>query len=349
MKVGKARKNVFNKIFVILAAIVLASVGIVLTQRPEKNVVVVYVSHDQDLSEPILKRFESATGVKVLALYDTEATKTVGLVNRIIAEKDNPQADVFWNNEPMRTVKLKDLGLLEPYCSVNGADIPENFKDKDCYWFGFAARARVIIYNTNLIRKEEAPKSIYDFIDPKWKGKACIANPLLGSTSTHVALLFAFLGEEEAKELLKKMKENEVKIVESNSMVRDMVVAGECWFGLTDTDDAFDAIAEGKPVEMVFPDQQTFGTMVFPNTVAIIRNAKHRENAEKLVDFLLSSEVEEELAKTALQIPVKSSSKAPEEIKKFGLDNIKPVNISWSDVYNNLDKSLSFLKESFLK
>lgn len=315
----------------------------------EKNIVVVYVAHDQDYSEPILKKFEEKTGIKVLALYDTEATKTVGLVNRIIAEKDNPQADVFWNNEPIRTIKLQELGLLEPYCSPLAEDIPQNFKDKNCYWTGFAARARVIIYNTNLINESEAPKSIYDFIDPKWKGKACIANPLLGSTSTHMAMLFALMGEEKAKEFLNKMKANKVKIVESNSMVRDMVVAGECWFGLTDTDDAFDALIAGKPVKMVYPDQQTFGTMVFPNTIMLIKNAKHKENAKKLIDFLLSPEVEEELANTALQIPLKSSSKIPESIKKYGLEKIKPINIHWKDVYIYLNKSLIFLKEEFLK
>ncbi len=318
-------------------------------REKSENVVVVYVAHDQDYSEPILEEFEEKTGIKVLALYDTEATKTVGLVNRIIAERENPQADVFWNNEPMRTIKLKELGLLEAYCSPSAGNIPQNFKDKDCYWAGFAARARVIIYNTNILNDSEAPKSLYDFTDPKFKGKACIANPLLGSTSTHMAALFALLGEEKAKDLLRKMKENGVRIVESNSMVRDMVVAGECWFGLTDTDDAFDAIKAGKPVKMVFPDQQTFGTMVFPNTVMLIKGSKHRENAKRLIDFLLSEDVEKKLAETALQIPVRKNIEVPEEMKKLGLDGVRAMNVTWEDVYANLNKSLIFLKGEFLK
>ena len=222
---------------------ILAILSFFIFMPKEKPKVVVYVSHDQDYSEPILKEFERISGIKVIALYDTEATKTVGLVNRLIAEKNKPQADVYWNNEVVRSILLKKMGVLQPYCSENARDIPKVYKDPECYWTGFAARARVIIYNTEKVKKE-IPTSIFDFSDPKWKGKACIANPTLGTTSTHVAALFASLGDEAAKDLILKMKENGVQVVESNSMVRDQVVAGECYFGLTDTDDAYDAIIE---------------------------------------------------------------------------------------------------------
>lgn len=321
---------------------------LILIPTKEERKVVVYVSHDQDYSEPVLKEFEEFSGIKVEALYDTEATKTVGLVNRLLAEKNNPRADVYWNNEPMRSILLKKEDVLQPYCSPNAVDIPSIHKDENCYWTGFAARARVILYNTEKISEKEAPTSIYDLINPKWKGKACISNPLIGSGSTLSSALFALLGDENAKNLFLKMKENKVQVLESPSMVRDQVVVGECLFGSTDTDDAYDAITEKKPVKMVFPDQgpKEIGDLIFPNTVMMIKNSPHPEEAKKLIDFLLSPRVEEKLAELALQMPLKKSSSVPEAVPRA--DEIKPMNVSYEKMYEKVETSNKFIQEVFL-
>jgi len=338
---------------ILFLALVLVSVFVLFKVSEEfyskgRGVVVIYVAHDQDYSEPILKEFEKVTGIKVYATYDTEATKTVGLVNRLLAEKNNPLADVFWNNEPMRTIMLKNNNVLQPYCSPNAEDINEHYKDKNCYWTGFGARARVIIYNLNFVSKNNAPISIFNLTNPVWKGKICMGNPLLGSTSTHMAAIFALLGHEKAKDFLLKLKENGIQVLESNSMVRDKVVLGDCWVGLTDTDDAYDAIKEGKPIEMVFPDQfeDGIGTLIFPNTIMLINGAKHPEEAKRLIDFILSAKVEEELAKTALQMPLKASSTLPPNVPDAR--NIKSYNVSYEEIYENLDASKRFLQEVFL-
>ena len=106
------------------------------TQTPT---VVVYVSHDQVFSEPILKDFEKETGIKVRAVYDTEETKSTGTMNRLIAEKSNPQADVYWANEPVRAEVLRQQAIAAPYSSPNAEGISASFKDPDGYWTGFAA------------------------------------------------------------------------------------------------------------------------------------------------------------------------------------------------------------------
>jgi ABC-type thiamine transport system substrate-binding protein len=93
-------------------------------------IVVVYVSHDQVFSEPILRDFEKETGIQVRAVYDTEETKSAGAMNRLIAEKRNPQADVYWANEPIRAEVLRQQGIAAPYISQNGVGIPEAFRDK---------------------------------------------------------------------------------------------------------------------------------------------------------------------------------------------------------------------------
>jgi iron(III) transport system substrate-binding protein len=338
-------KKVVLIILVVLVILLAACLVVSLSKQERK--VVVYVSHDQDYSEPILKDFEKSTGIKVEALYDTEATKTVGLVNRLIAEKNNPRADVFWNNEVMRSVMLKQDDILEPYCSPNAADISDMYKDSECYWTGFAARARVILYNTETMSEE--PKSIYNFTDSKWKGKACISNPLIGSGSALTAALFASLGDENARELFLKMKDNDVHVLESPSMVRDQVVSGECWFGSTDTDDAYDAISAGKKVKMIFPDQYMngIGDLIIPNSVMMIKGAPHKQEAEILIDYILSTNTEEKLAELALQMPLKSSSKVPANVPD--VRSIKSMNASYEEMYGKLNTSNTFVQDVFLR
>ncbi len=138
----------------------------------------------------MLREYERRSGVKVNAAYDTEETKSTGLANRLLAEKARPQADVFWSNEPIRTLVLKSRDVLAPYRSPSADGIPSVLVDPDGYWTGFSARIRVIAYNTKLVKPEEAPRSVFDLADPKWHGQVAIADPRFGSTSFHVAALY---------------------------------------------------------------------------------------------------------------------------------------------------------------
>src|SRR5580704_274557 len=148
-----------------------------LVSGPQSPTVVVYVSHDQVFSEPILKDFEKETGVSVRAMYDPEETKSTGAMNRLIAEKNNPQADVYWANEPIRAEVLRQQHIAAPYLSPNADGIPARFRDPRGYWTGFAARARVLIVHTD---ENPKPTSVFSYSDPRWRGRTVIANPLFG-------------------------------------------------------------------------------------------------------------------------------------------------------------------------
>ncbi len=266
--------------------------------------VVVYTSLDQDMSEPILRRFEERTGVRVLPVYDAEAAKTTTLVNRLISRRDNPDCDVLWNSEVVQTQHLAEMDLLEPYTSPQAARIPPQFRDPNARWTGFAARARVVVYNTTLVSRADAPTSIADFADPKWRGRAVIARPFFGSTLTHMAALYQLWGAQRLGDFLQRLRDNDVAICPGNAAVRDMVATGERAIGVTDTDDAFRAIDEGKPLALA-PWGDANAVIFFPNAVSIIRGCPHPSAARQLVDFLLSAEVEEMLAKPpGTMIPV---------------------------------------------
>jgi iron(III) transport system substrate-binding protein len=188
--------------------------------------VTIYVSTDRVFSEPVLREYERRSGVKVSAVYDTEETKSTGLANRLLAEKPRPQADVFWSNEPVRTLVLKSRDVLAPYTSPSAEGIPAALIDPNGYWTGFSARMRVIAYNTKLVKSEEAPSSVFDLADQKWRGQVAMADPRFGSTSFHVAALYAIAGDEKMDSFFRRLK-NGVRVVDGNSVVRDLVARGE--------------------------------------------------------------------------------------------------------------------------
>src|SRR5260370_976979 len=225
------------------------AVLVALTQACKRDAreVVVYTSVDQVFSEPLFKEFERKIGIAVRAVFDTEETKSTGVLNRVIAEAQHPQTDVFCDNDPVRPFLLVKRGLAEPYVSPSAAAIPAAFKAADGSWTDFAARARVLLVNKKRVSPGEMPRSVRDLANPGWKGQTAIANPLFGTTTMHVAALSTAWGEEQARAFLTSLKANNVRIASSNGEVKRLVATGEVAFGLADTDDAFEALPEDAP------------------------------------------------------------------------------------------------------
>src|ERR687897_274510 len=318
-----------------------AIVAVVACRSPEpagnaERTVTVYVSTDRVFSEPVLREYERRSGVKVNAVYDTEETKSTGLANRLLAEKPRPQADVFWSNEPVRTLVLKSRDVLGPYKSPSAEGIPAALVDPDGYWTGFSARIRVIAYNTKLVKAEEAPQSVFDLADPRWKAQVAMADPRFGSTSFHVAALYAAAGDQKMDDFFRQLKANDVRVVDGNSVVRDLVARGEVKVGLTDTDDVNVAIENGQPVAMVLPDKAGLGVPVMPNMVSLIANAPHPEEARQLIDYLLSADVERQLAQSeAVQIPLHAGVPGPKNIP--AIDTFKPMTLDYTKAAARVD------------
>jgi iron(III) transport system substrate-binding protein len=314
----------------------------------ETKIVHIYVSLDDIFSRPLLEKFEKQSGIKVQILNDTEMSKTVGLVNRIIAERNNPQCDVFWNNEIIRSIVLQRQGLLETFRPQNAKGIPEQFRND--YWTGFAARARVFIVNTQKLSKAQYPRSSLDFTKKTWAGRFALAKPLFGTTSTHAAALFS-LNAAKAKAYFQALKNNDVNILVGNSMVKDSVASGELAAGWTDTDDASLAMERGRPVSIVLPDQkgkEVFpgGLILIPNTVCLIKNAPHPEAARKLIEFILRPETEAYLAACpSAQIPLHPGVKSPENVLKIERLRLAPVD--WEKAADILLQSNAYVKQLF--
>ncbi|MDR4509815.1 MAG: extracellular solute-binding protein [Candidatus Brocadiaceae bacterium] len=308
------------------------------------NEVVVYTSEDKIFSEPVLQAFEKKTGITVRAIYDTEEAKSTGLMNRLLAERENPQADVFWSGDPIRPVLLEIKGITAQYYSPFATEIPKTYKDADGHWTGFSARARIILYNTDLVSMDERPLSLLDLVKPEWKNQVAIANPLFGTSAIHMATLFTTLGDEKAKRFLNDLKRNGVKIVSSNGEVKRLVSKGEIKAGITDTDDANVAIQDDYPVKIVFPDKDGIGTLIMPNMVCLIKNSPNQENGKKLIDYLLSREAEKKLAwDMCAQMPLRPDVNTPAHV--LSIDAITDMDVDYHSVAQKMDEIGEFLKQ----
>jgi iron(III) transport system substrate-binding protein len=272
--------------------------------------VTVYCAHDREFAEPMLEKFEADTGIRVTVRYDSEANKAVGLYEELLHEAPRPRCDVHWNNEILATIRLQQKGILGAYASPAAVPFPPRFKAKDHTWTAFAARARVLIVNTDKVKDDAIPRGLWDLTKPQWKDRITMAKPLFGTTATQAACLFQVWGEAEAEDFYRKLHANGVELVPGNKQVAVAVGAGQYAVGLTDTDDAFAEVEAGKPVRIVYPDADAAadskrGVLFIPNTVAMIKNCPHPEEAKKLIDYLLRPAVEAALAKSdGRQIPL---------------------------------------------
>src|SRR5438105_8343052 len=319
-------------------------ISILTACRPTSSrTVVIYVSEDQVFSEPSLKDFERDTGIAMKYVFDTEESKSTGVMNRLIAEKDNPQADVYWANEPARADALKQRAVSTPYVSPSAEGISDQFKDPDHYWTGFSARARLLLVNAKSTIK---PASVMAYTDPSAKGRAAIANPLFGTTTDYVAALFAIWGDDRARTFMNDMKRNGVKTTTSNGESADFVAAGQVDFSLVDSDDAVNRKKQGKPVEIVYPDQDAngLGVLILPNAAALITGGPHAENGKQLIDYLLSKSTERKLAfADCAQIPLHSGVDTPPEIRR--IEEIKTMRVGYADLARKMEEIQPLLKE----
>ena len=280
--------------------------------------VVGYISADDVLAREVLAACARATGVEVDAVYDTEATKTTALENRIRAERDRPRADFFWSSEGFAAVRLAADGLLAELPEPLWSAWPEAHRDGGRRWLAFAARARVVVARKGSASSSSAASSAAAAPIAQWTDLAArardgaapsisiaIADPRFGTTNGHLAALEQAWGAAALDAWLDGLRANGVRVLPGgNAATVDAVAGGECTYGLTDSDDALAAIERGLPLEMFVPRTLAAGsagggTMLMPNTVSLIANAPgDRAATEKVVAWLVSPECEELIARS---------------------------------------------------
>ena len=281
---------------------------------PGGELVTVYTSQDQVYAEPILRRFEQETGVRVRAVYDSEVVKTVGLINRLIAEKNRPRCDLFWNNEAFRTHQLAARGVL-------AADEPIEL---------FGARTRQWVWNTNRLGRTELPSSLVALTNAQWRGRVAIALPLFGSTATYFQVLRQHWGAARWQAWCRALLANGVMTVDGISVVVQLVGRGEVALGLTDSDDVRAGLRNGLPIAGKPLGQDG---MAIRNTLGHLRGAPHPGLARRLAEFLQSPAVRSAL--------VEAGAIDPGEIPPTGV-------IAWPSLVEANAQAVNELQSIFL-
>jgi iron(III) transport system substrate-binding protein len=308
--------------------------------------VTVYTSLDRPYAEPVLRAFERRSGIRVRDVYDAEATKSIGLAARIIAERARPRADVFWSSEAVRVIDLKRQGVLAPYRSPSAADIPVRYRDPDGVWACFAARPRVIVYNKR--RVSHPPRSLFDLERLEWRGREAICRPWVGTAATEAAALVQFVGRPRMEAHYRALRANGVRAVDGNSVAADLAARGEVDVAVTDLDDACVRIDDGKPLGIIYPDQHGIGTLLTPNSVALVKKAPHPEAARRLIDYLLSRDVEAALAHArSRQIPLRPGIPGPRGVPS--IRKLRVMKLNLTTLSADLDTTDQFLRELFLR
>ena len=290
---------------------------LVLTGCEPKNSesVTIYCAQDQVYAEPIFQKFTRQTGIEVKAVFDSEAVKTVGIANRLLAEQSRPIADLFWGNEEFRTRQLASRHMFDPMHS----------------WSPIGYRNRCLVVNTQRVEAAKVPRSILELTNAEWSGRVAIASPLFGSTSTHFHLLRQHWGESNWFSWCQALLRNRVRVVEGNSQVVQAVERGQSDLGLTDTDDVLAAQRNQSPVACG-PWGEEYSPLA--NTVGLIRNCPHPQHALKLLDYLRSDEVRRELIQ---------SGALEDGSTSWG----KPRELPWDAVLRDQERTTQSLRELF--
>ncbi len=293
----------------------------------ERPSVTLYTSVDVAYAQPIIDAFEAESGVAVRVVTDTEATKSVGLAERLRAEKDRPVADVWWGNEPFRTIRLADEDLFERYVPATADGVAPLYRDADARWHGTGIRARVLAVSADAGHVA----TLDDLTQDALRGRAVIARPTAGTTGSHVAALYVTLGETAFDDLFRRMRANDVALVAGNSYAAEAVATGSADAGLTDNDDVAAAQRNlGSDVQMVLLDQAAdgIGTLTLPTTVALVRNTgSDQASAKSLIDFLIRAKTEQMLLDSGFTIG---------SVRDTAADDIRAMQVDYLEVADAL-------------
>ena len=262
--------------------------------------VTVYVSMDEAIAREVLDAFMKKTGIQV----DWVRLSTGEAAARIAAEKNNPQASLWLGGVGLNHIDAKNDGLTTPYASPAAAKIPKQFKDKDNYWCGIYVGPLCFVYNTELIKEKKlpVPQSWADLIKPIYKGQIQMASPQTSGTSYNVitTIINIYNGDEaKAFDYLKKLNANISQYTKSGSAPGRNAAIGETPIALGYAHDQIKLIAEGYPLEIVFPKE---GTGFEVASQSLIKGGPHLETAKKLYDWILGKEAGAILAKSFLAV-----------------------------------------------
>jgi iron(III) transport system substrate-binding protein len=280
---------------------------------------VVYSGRSEPLIKPFLEEFADREGLDVQVRF----ADTADLVGTLLEEGDRTRADVFIGQDAASLARLDEEGLLQPYDGFGKT--PARFRAADSTWTGLSGRARVLI----VPQGGEHPDSVFDLTDPRWKGR--IAAPIVSNVSFRdwVSAIRVEKGDDFTREFLEGLERNDLEILASHGEVRNAVADGEFDIGLVNHYYVELEKQEGSDVEAVYTDQEPggFGVVFNVASAGITAGSDNTDNARKLMDYLLTPEVQERFARANFEYPVLPGLEPAPGVRPLGRFRITDVSL----------------------
>lgn len=300
----------------------------------QDNVLNLYTARHYQTDEAFYTNFTKQTGIKINRIEGGEDA----LFERIKTEGANSPADVFLTVDVGRIWQAERAGIFAPLKSkVLESRIPANYRDPDGQWFGFAARARVIVVNKLLVKPGEI-KNYEDLADPKWKGKVCVRSSGHPYQLSLIAGMIANLGEARAQEWIKGLADNLARQPKGGDTDQLLAVAsGECAVALSNQYYFVRLMRSTKPddmkvterLQLIWPNQDNRGVSMNISGGGMLKNAPHKKAAVKFLEYLASDEAQAYFANGNNEWPtvpnVKFNNPVLASLGKFKVD---PLNLA---------------------
>jgi len=308
-----------------------------------KQTLVIYSGRSEALITPIIEAFQQAHPDIVV---NVKAGKNNELAAAILEEQQNPQADVFISTDMLTHINLSTAGALAKESIAGTESIPNELKAADGSWYSVTKRARVIMYNKDLVSAEEAPQSIFDLTDPKWKGKIAATNSTSGAMQAQVAMMLNTVGEDATKAWLEGLVANETTFFGGHSDVRKAVGAGEFAIGLVNHYyyELQKREASDNNIAVVYPDQgaDQIGVMVNTTAVGITAGSPHAAAAKTFVEFLFLPSTQQLFAELNYEYPLIEGVALAEGVTQ--LESLRTLNVDMQGIASNVPVAIQLIQ-----
>ena len=203
-----------------------------------------------------------------------------------------PRGDVRWDAEPFGAIAAAARGQLLPAPQA-GRDVPPLWKDPGGTWVAVGGRAAVLLVAVDELGEHGAPVRFTALTESWLKGRVAIVAPTGGMSLAHFAALYHVWGSERMEAWLAGLRNNEAQLFDTDDEVRQQVVNGKAVVGILSSDEAAKAAASAAHVLLVYPNQRSIGTFVWPTALAVMKNAKTPEAAKQLAERLADRSTEQ--------------------------------------------------------
>jgi iron(III) transport system substrate-binding protein len=304
----------------------------------------VYSGREEELVEPLFERFEKETGIEVDVRYGDSAE----LAATIAEEGDNSPADVFFAQDPGSLGSVEEQLANLPDSILRR--VPAQFRDSGRRWVGTSGRARVLVYNTDELSAAEVPDSVFDLVDPKWKGKIGIA-PTNASFQAFVTAMRLDVGEERTREWLEAIKANDPKFYEKNTPVVEATASGEIEVGLVNHYYLYlvkEELGEEAPIENKYLPGDDPGALVSVAGAGVLEGSSNESAARSFVEFLLADEQQRFYVDEAeeAEIPLVAGIDPKPGVPSLAELQQRGPKVDLSSFGSELEKTLQLLNET---